>query len=67
MIKWINSIFAWRLVFKAGAYAYYENAITGKRDCEQIYAGHSPKDVRWLRCLPATVSAPPTDCGGDRR
>lgn len=50
MIRWLRSLFAWRFVRSTGAWAYYENDVTGKREAHRIGGdGHEPVDLLWLR------------------
>lgn len=48
MARWIKSLFAWKRVFDGGCYAYFENAVTGKRKAVRATGGYSPVDVDWL-------------------
>jgi len=49
MIRWLRSLLAWRVAFKAGCYVYEENAITGqRRHFRIIRGGYSPVDRHWL-------------------
>lgn len=55
MIRWLKSLFAWRTVVEAGAYAYMENEITGERRAVKIAAVHSPLNRQWLEGGPWEV------------
>lgn len=49
MIRWLKSLFAWRLVREAAVWHYYENGVTGRRSAHRIVTGgHSPLDWDWL-------------------
>jgi hypothetical protein len=49
MIRWLRSLFAWRLVRDQVVWGYWENAVTGQRRAIlQITAGQ-PLDFDWLR------------------
>lgn len=47
--RWVRSLFAWREVFRAGVWAYEENAVTGARRARRYLGyGYSPKATNWL-------------------
>ncbi|MDE2434734.1 MAG: hypothetical protein KGM49_00605 [Sphingomonadales bacterium] len=48
MIRWLKSLFAWKLVRDQGVWRYYENAVTGQRKAERISSCWSPLDRDWL-------------------
>jgi hypothetical protein len=49
MIRWVKSLFAWRVVHEAGVWAYSVNAVTGRRAADRINSGgYSPLDWHWL-------------------
>lgn len=49
IIRWLSSIFAWRVVRNSGAWLYYENNVTGKRKVIRIAgSGYQPLDKEWL-------------------
>lgn len=52
MIRWLKSMFAWRLVAEHGRWAYFENEITGDRCAELRFVGgyipRHPAHDRWL-------------------
>lgn len=58
MINFLKAIFAWEKVFESGAYAYYENAITGKRRAVKNHYGWSPVDTDWLNKTKTPLNPP---------
>lgn len=61
MIRWLRSLFAWRMVRRSGAYAYYENAVTGQRWAGRwADGGWSPIDHDWLLRREPRPRVPPT-------
>lgn len=49
MLRWLRSLFAWRVEFEAGAWAYSVNKVTGRRAADVVVAGgYSPLDWEWL-------------------
>jgi hypothetical protein len=49
VIRFLRSLFAWREVRTAGAHAYLENAVTGRRKAVRVVTGGwSPVDQAWL-------------------
>lgn len=58
MIKYIKSLFAWKVQFRAGAYSYFENTITGERTATKIHYGYSPLDTDWLNRTTTVISPP---------
>lgn len=60
MIRWLRSLFAWRLVRVAGVWAYERNAVTDARRARRILpGGHSPLDRQWLEGGDWTRLGPP--------
>lgn len=51
-LRWVCSLFAWRLVREAAVWHYYENRITGKRRAVRVSGAHQPLDVFWLNREP---------------
>lgn len=47
MIRWLQSLFAWRLDHNAGAWDYSVNDVTGRRAAMNT-GGLSPLDWNWL-------------------
>lgn len=51
MVRWLRSLFAWELKHFTGVWAYYENAITGRRKAIRrgpFYNGYQPQNIQWL-------------------
>lgn len=62
MLRWLRTIFGWRLVRDSGAWVYEENVITGERRATRIAgSGWQPIDAAWLhpaRFPPITTKPP---------
>ena len=49
MLRFIRSLFAWRLVKVSGVYGYEQNTVTGARRAVRVNSGgYSPVDLDWL-------------------
>lgn len=48
MIRYLRSLFAWKMVRDSGVWLYYENAITGERTATRYSACFQPLDLEWL-------------------
>lgn len=49
MVRWLRSLFAWKLVRRTAAWDYSVNAITGQHRADRrVQGGYSPVDLGWL-------------------
>lgn len=49
MIRWLRSLFAWRVVRLEGVWLYEANQVTGQRRAFRVVSGgYSPLDLDWL-------------------
>ncbi|SNT19723.1 hypothetical protein [Sphingopyxis indica] len=50
MIRWFKSLFAWRFDHQSGAWSYWINDVTERREARSE-GGYSPLDWEWLLAM----------------
>lgn len=61
MIRWLRSLFAWRLIREAAVWHYFENTVTGERKAVRVSRSGQPLDLDWLERRPpgTSLGSPP--------
>lgn len=49
MIRWLRSLFAWRVVRQSGVWVYCENSVTGRRSARWRGGCYGPLDRTFMR------------------
>lgn len=59
MIRWLRSLFAWRIVKDTGVHLYCVNSVTGQRRVVEGDEGYQPIDHNWLETGQFSSPSPP--------